>query len=95
MDNGKDIITYDFQGWPIYKLNLRDILKQLGAVTRGKTIGFNVANPILDVYPIVLEDDGMAYGVHPGYLTEIDVKQDKTGINIFTVPVPDKGKEVE
>ena len=88
MDKENDIISYDFQGWPNYKRNLREILTQLGAVTKGKFIGFNIKDPILDVYPIVLEDDGMAYGVNPKYITDTDVFEDKSRMNMFVEPVP-------
>ena len=26
----EDIIDFDFQGWPVYKMNIRSILKSLG-----------------------------------------------------------------
>ena len=26
----EDIIDFDFQGWPVYKMNIRSILKNLG-----------------------------------------------------------------
>ena len=87
MVRDEDIISYDFQGWPNYKMTLREILKSLGANTNKGVIGFREKDPILDVYPKVLEDDGMGYGVNARYITEASVdKEDKSFISIFAEP---------
>lgn len=31
MQKKEDLIDYDFQGWPIFRMNLREILLALGA----------------------------------------------------------------
>jgi hypothetical protein len=83
MHREEDIISYDFQGWPNYKMTIREILQSLGATTNNGFIGFNEKDPILDIYPQVLEDDGMAYGVNEKFVIDADVDKDKTYINIF------------
>ena len=40
MKNKENIIGFDFQGWPIYKITIREMLKQLGAIERDGWIGF-------------------------------------------------------
>ena len=64
----KEIGT-DFQGWPINAMTLREILEQLGIMTLDNCIA---NNPLLDTYPVILEDDGMAHGVNPKYITTVD-----------------------
>lgn len=78
------LIGYDFQGWPVYKKTLRELLKELGAVENGNSfIGFNVDDPILDIYPRRLRDDGMAYGIDEEYFIVADIV-DSQYINFFT-----------
>ena len=86
MEKEEDIISYDFQGWPNYKMTLREMLESLGAITINGVIGFNDKDPILDIYPKVFEDDGMAYGVNERYVIESSFDKDKTFINIFAEP---------
>lgn len=83
MNKDEDVIYYDFQGWPVYKENLREILEELGAITENGVIGFKIDNPVLDIYPVVYHDDGMAYGVDPRYITAADIDVDDKYINIF------------
>ena len=40
MRKTKDIVCYDFQGWPEYKMNLREILLALGGQQDGNFIKF-------------------------------------------------------
>ena len=92
MDKENDIISYDFQGWPNYKRNLREILNMMGAVEENGMIGFKTDDVILDVYPKVLEDDGMGYGVNGRYITEVGVDdEDKSFISIFAEPEIEDG----
>ena len=69
----EDIIDYDFQGWPVYKMNIRSILKSLGFECEGGKWIIDDADPTLDIYPCVLEDDGMGYGVNEQCITSVDV----------------------
>lgn len=68
----KNIIGYDFQGWPIYKITLREILTRLGAEKSydGSVFGWDVNDPLLDMCPTVLEDDGMGYGINEKYIVD-------------------------
>ena len=65
-------IGVDFQGWSVEMLTLREILDRLGFQEEdGKYFIKNDAS-ILDAYSTLLEDDGMAYGVKPQYVTSAD-----------------------
>ena len=57
-----ECIGKDFEGWPIYKLTLREILQKFGATLDacGK-VGFDDDDPTLDKYPEFFIDDGMGY----------------------------------
>ena len=72
----ENIIDYDFQGWPIRKMTVREILERLG-VTDYKIEDEH----ILDLYPRLLEDDGMGYGVNTQYITEVSYGDDY--VNMF------------
>lgn len=79
-------IGFDFQGWPINKLTLEEILQEMGAIKvkdiKGNNIlGFNSNDSVLNSYPRTLEDDGMGYGVNDKFITSIDRNGDN--INIF------------
>lgn len=79
-------IGTDFQGWPINKITLEEILQELGAIKvkdiKGNEIlGFNSNDSILNSYPRTLEDDGMGYGVNDKFITSIDRNGDN--INMF------------
>lgn len=65
-------IGIDFQGWPINALTLREILHKLGfnEINQGEFIMYD--EYLLDSYPITYEDDGMAYGIKPMLITEVD-----------------------
>ena len=63
MRKTEDIVCYDFQGWPEYKMNLREILLALGGQQDGNFIKFPSNTPLMDIYPRILVDDGMGYGV--------------------------------
>lgn len=84
----ENIIGFDWQCWPIYKLNLKDILIQLGASIVDGRIGFDENDPILDIFPIRLTDDGMGYSPTMEYITCIDRFNDNNEevINIWTEP---------
>ena len=74
--NNKDnIIGYDFQGWPVRKMTLREILLALGGKENEGQIVFNMddVNMFFDAYPRTMEDDGMAYGINPQYITLVDI----------------------
>lgn len=64
-------IAIDFQGWPVNALTLKEILKNLGFKEEDGKIFIDNENPILKAYPLLLEDDGMAYGVNPMFAIEV------------------------
>lgn len=88
MHRKEDIICTDFQGWPVYKMTVREILESLGLKKQYKEDGsllwaIEDSNPVLDIYPRTLEDDGMGYGVNKKYVVSADVSEIYNYINIF------------
>lgn len=64
-------------GWPIYALTLKEILTQLGfEINKTNDIIYlnlnETNNKLLGSYPILLEDDGMGYGINPQFITLVD-----------------------
>jgi hypothetical protein len=82
-------IGIDFQGWPINALTLREILYKLGFEENLSGNFVFTGNPeFLDSYPLTLEDDGMAYGVRPMLITEVDheiYEDEDSKLNVFNV----------
>lgn len=66
-------IGTDFQGWAVNAHTLEEILRQIGAEETEDGFVIKKTNPLLNAYPLLLEDDGMAYGVNPQYVTEVDI----------------------
>ena len=89
--NKENIIGIDFQGWPIYKLTIRDILEQLGfqKMKNEGNIYWRIEdnNQILNISPNILTDDGMGYGIDLkriiGRENLFDENGNLEGINIF------------
>ena len=96
MQKRDDIVGYDFQGSPRFRMNLKEILIHLGGRCENDHIVFDLNSPMMTVYPRILEDDGMGYGVGDCFITEVDANEsineieDINYINIFREPVPDK-----
>ena len=68
----ENIINFDFQGWPIKKMPLKEILERLGIYD------YKIQDEkLLDTCPLLLTDDGMGYGVSEAYITEVNVAGDK------------------
>ena len=71
----KSIVNFDFQGWPNRKMDLKSILETIGFGTYeidGKKIfGIRCDSKILTVYPSILNDDGMGYGVNEQFIIDI------------------------
>ena len=81
-------IGTDFQGWPVYAITLKKLLEEL----EFKDIGdnkFELQRPeLLDCYPLLLEDDGMGYGVRPMFISEVNrlIYEDKdSGLKVFNL----------
>ena len=83
MRKTEDIVCYDLQGWPEYKMNLREILLALGGQQDGDFIKFPSGTPLMDIYPRILVDDGMGYGVDENVIVSIDIDPQNEYINIF------------
>lgn len=81
-------IGIDFQGWPINALTLREILHRLGFIENNPG-EFTIKNlELLDSYPLTFEDDGMAYGIKPMFITEVNneiYEDNKTELNVFNL----------
>ena len=73
-------IGTDFQGWPIGAMTLEEILEQLGFKKGMRRFYIDKNNHILKAYPRIIDDDGMAYGVNPRYITEADNSTYMNGI---------------
>lgn len=75
---------------------LKEILLSIGVIRRNNDNTITLkGNKILDVYPIILEDDGIGYGVHPRYVSCAEQKTyyDKNlHENVFNVFVAEKYK---
>lgn len=93
----KEIGT-DFQGWPIYKLTLREVLKELGFTESEGKVSISSDSEILDAYPITLEDDGMGYGIRRKYIESADNNvygdKDNDGDSVFNLFIAPSENEV-
>ena len=70
-------IGKDFQGWPICKLTFKELLDELGLVDENGEVHIKSDNPILDVFPIRVCDDGMGYGVDDQYFISASYTDEK------------------
>ena len=95
MRKTEDIVCYDFQGWPEYKMNLREILLALGGQQDGDFIKFPSDAPQMDIYPRILIDDGMGYGVDENVIVSVDIDPQNEYINIFRERKPTDEEQSE
>ena len=95
MRKTEDIVCYDFQGWPEYKMNLREILLALGGQQAGNFIKFPSNTPLMDIYPRILVDDGMGYGVDENVIVSVDIDPQDEYINIFRERKPTDEEQAE
>lgn len=95
MRKTEDIVCYDFQGWPEYKMNLREILLALGGQQDGNFIKFASDAPLMDIYPRILVDDGMGYGVDENVIVSVDIDPQNEYINIFRERKPSDEEQAE
>ena len=95
MNRIEDIVYYDFQGWPEYKMNLREVLMALGGKVDGDTISFDLNDPLMDVYPRILMDDGMGYGVDENVIVSVSFGTQRDYINIFREKKPTDEQQAE
>lgn len=94
----EDLMYYDFQGWPVFKMNIKEILEALGGKIENNKIVFELNDPIMEVYPTSYIDDGMAYGVEACKIIEVSRFEDngELCVNFFrkNVPNPEHLKEL-
>lgn len=95
MRKTEDIVCYDFQGWPEYKMNLREILLALGGQQDGNFIKFASDAPLMDIYPRILLDDGIGYGVDENIIVSVDIDPQNEYINIFRERKPSDEEQAE
>ena len=95
MRKTEDIVCYDFQGWPEYKMNLREILLALGGQQDGNFIKFPSNTPLMDIYPRILVNDGMGYGVDENVIVSVDIDPQDEYINIFRERKPTDEEQAE
>lgn len=95
MRKTEDIVCYDFQGWPEYKMNLREILLALGGQQDGNFIKFASDAPLMDIYPRILVDDGMGYGVDENVIVSVDIDPQNENINFFRERKPSDEEQAE
>lgn len=72
MKNKENIIGFDFQGWPVRKLTLEEILVKLGAHLNIETNMYEIDKSFVETIPTVYTDDGMGYGVVESYIVDAD-----------------------
>lgn len=95
MRKTEDIVCYDFQGWPEYKMKLREILLALGGQQDSNFIKFPSDAPLMDVYPRILVDDGMGYGVDENVIVSVDIDPQNEYINIYRERKPTDEEQAE
>ena len=95
MRKTEDIVCYDFQGWPEYKMNLREILLALGGQQDSDSIKFPSDVPLMGIYPRILIDDGMGYGVDENVIVSVDIDPQNEYINIFRERKPTDEEQAE
>ncbi len=95
MRKTEDIVCYDFQGWPEYKMNLREILLALGGQQDGDFIKFPSDASLMDIYPRIIVDDGMGYGVDENVIVSVDIDPRNGYINIFRERKPTDEEQAE
>lgn len=80
----ENIVNFDFQGYPEFKMSIKDIIEKLGAVYNKETNKWEIPNEEwLDCFPMIVEDDGMGYGVNEQYIIDVDVDKIGNTCNIW------------
>ena len=76
-------------------MNLREILLALGGQQDGNFIKFPSNTPLMDIYPRILVDDGMGYGVDENAIVSVDIDPQDEYINIFREHKPSDEEQAE
>lgn len=87
MRKTEDIVCYDFQGWPEYKMNLRGWVVSRMAISSS-------FHPMPHLWRILV-DDGMGYGVDENVIVSVDINSQNEYINIFRECKPSDEDQAE
>ena len=83
-DEKENIINFDFQGWPEFKMSMRDIIERIGGKLNEETNKWEIPNKDWMVQcPTILHDDGMGCGTNPEYIVDIHVDNISQTCNIW------------
>ena len=83
-DEKENIINFDFQGWPEFKMSMRDIIERIGGKLNEETNKWEIPNKDWMVQcPTILHDDGMGCGTNPEYIIDINVDNISQTCNIW------------
>lgn len=74
-------LYYDWQGWPVSIMSLKDILIHLGFEEHDGKLSISADNELLNCYPRLLENDGMGYGINERFITEVDTDTYNIDVN--------------
>ena len=76
-------------------MNLREILLALGGQQDGNFIKFASDAPLMDIYPRILVDDGMGYGVDENVIVSVYIDPQNENINFFRERKPSDEEQAE
>ena len=76
---------FDFQGWLIPNIRLRQALLKLGFKINENTNQLYIENdnPILNKVPKIYQDDGMGYGANSGNMTDCHIHESTDELRIW------------
>ena len=80
----ENIINFDFQGWPEFKMSVKDIIKRIGGKLNEETNKWEIPNEgWLTQCPTIFHDDGMGYGTNPEYIIAVNVDKIEQSCNVW------------
>ena len=83
-DEKENIINFDFQGWPEFKMSMKDIIERIGGKLNEETNKWEIPNKDWMVQcPTILHDDGMGCGTNPEYIIDINIDNISQTCNIW------------
>lgn len=91
----KNVINFDTQGWPLTQLNIRGIIEKICTYDPDtQRYYIDADDKILNLFPRVLEDDGMGYGVNEKRIYEFSIFGDEEQYCNMFVEKPIKNVEL-
>ena len=80
----ENIINFDSQGWPEFKMSIKDIIERIGGKLNEETNKWEIPNEgWLTQYPTIFHDDGMGYGANPEYIIDVNINKIEQIYNIW------------